>query len=444
MATLKPKYTNLRGNYYWLHYKLPTELFRTTNLTSQLIRTSLNTSDPNKAASLAQILVYKVQDYCKTTSMTSITKQSITMLISNILVNLGERQPRLNPIIAPQKISEVFEQYNTEMTKADMWREKSKIDSVAAVMNFIELINDRYITDVGPSVCREYKSKLVRYPLHYKKLSRYNGKSAIDLINSTDIYPTLSTTSVNNQLRKVSSFFNWSLRQGLITSNPISGMKIRTNTNSRAAREPFNCADLKALFSSKVYSEHEFLHDYQFWIPLLALYSGARLEELCQLNMADISIESDIPYLRIDDKFEGQHIKNVNSRRTIPIHPEILNLGFRKFINERRQQESTKLFEYLKPQRQKFGHEPSKWFGRYKIKMGVVSTKKVFHSFRHTMVDKLRKVRAQDYEIKELLGHSSGSVTHDIYGSVDTPIDAILTMLLEVSFKEIIIDVKAW
>jgi integrase len=444
MATLKPKYTNLRGNYYWLHYKLPTELFRTTNLPSQLIRTSLNTSDPNKAASLAQILVYKVQDYCKTTSMTSITKQSITMLISNILVNLGERQPRLNPIIAPQKISEVFEQYNTEMTKADMWREKSKIDSVAAVMNFIELINDRYITDVGPSVCREYKSKLVRYPLHYKKLSRYNGKSAIDLINSTDIYPTLSTTSVNNQLRKVSSFFNWSLRQGLITSNPISGMKIRTNTNSRAAREPFNCADLKALFSSKVYSEHEFLHDYQFWIPLLALYSGARLEELCQLNMADISIESDIPYLRIDDKFEGQHIKNVNSRRTIPIHPEILNLGFRKFINERRQQESTKLFEYLKPQRQKFGHEPSKWFGRYKIKMGVVSTKKVFHSFRHTMVDKLRKVRAQDYEIKELLGHSSGSVTHDIYGSVDTPIDAILTMLLEVSFKEIIIDVKAW
>jgi integrase len=376
--------------------------------------------------------------------MASITKQSITMLISNILVNLGERQPRLNPIIAPQKLSEVFEQYNTEMTKADMWREKSKIDSAAAVMNFIELINDRCITDVGPSVCREYKSKLVRYPLHHKKLSRYNGKSAIDLINSTDAYPTLSTTSVNNQLRKVSSFFNWSVRQGLITSNPISGMKIRTNTNSRAAREPFNCADLKALFSSKVYSEHEFLHDYQFWIPLLALYSGARLEELCQLNMADISIESDIPFLRIDDKFEGQHIKNFNSRRTIPIHPEILNLGFRKFINERREKGNTRLFGYLKPQRQKLGHEPSKWFGRYKVKMGVLSTKKVFHSFRHTMVDKLRMVRAQDYEIKELLGHSSGSVTHDIYGSVDTPIDAILTMLLEVSFKDIIINVKAW
>jgi integrase len=330
------------------------------------------------------------------------------------------------------------------MTKADMWREKSKIDSAAAVMNFIELINDRCITDVGPSVCREYKSKLVRYPLHHKKLSRYNGKSAIDLINSTDAYPTLSTTSVNNQLRKVSSFFNWSVRQGLITSNPISGMKIRTNTNSRAAREPFNCADLKALFSSKVYSEHEFLHDYQFWIPLLALYSGARLEELCQLNMADISIESDIPFLRIDDKFEGQHIKNFNSRRTIPIHPEILNLGFRKFINERREKGNTRLFGYLKPQRQKLGHEPSKWFGRYKVKMGVLSTKKVFHSFRHTMVDKLRMVRAQDYEIKELLGHSSGSVTHDIYGSVDTPIDAILTMLLEVSFKDIIINVKAW
>jgi integrase len=444
MTTLNPKYTNLRGKLYWLHYKLPTDLFRTTNLTSQLIRTSLNTTDPSKAASLAQILVYKVQDYCKTTSMASITKQSITLLISNILVNLGERQPRLNPITATPNISEVFEQYNAEMTKANMWREKSKIDSAAAVMNLIELINDRCISDVSPSVCREYKSKLVRYPLHHKKLSRYNGKSAIDLINSTDTYPTLSTTSVNNQLRKTSSFFNWSVRQGLIPSNPISGMKIRTNTNSRAAREPFNDADLEVLFSSKVYSEHEFLHDYQFWIPLLALYSGARLEELCQLNMADISIESDIPFLRIDDKFEGQHIKNVNSRRTIPIHPEILDLGFRKFINERRQQGNTRLFDYLKPQRQKLGHEPSKWFGRYKVKMGVLSTKKVFHSFRHTMVDKLRKVRAQDYEIKELLGHSSGSVTHDIYGSVETPLDSILTMLLEVSFKDITVNVKVW
>jgi integrase len=444
MTTLIPKYTNLRGNFYWLHYKLPTDLFRATNLTSQLIRISLNTSDPSKAASLAQIIVYKVQDYCKTTSMASITKQSITMLISNILVNLGERQPRLNPIIAPQKISEVFEQYNTEMTRADMWREKSKIDSAAAVMNFIELIKDRCITDVGPSVCREYKSKLVRYPLHHKKLSRYNGKSAIDLINSTDTYPTLSTTSVNNQLRKVSSFFNWCTRQGLITSNPIYGMKIRTNTNSKAAREPFNSTDLEALFSSKIYSDHEFLHDYQFWLPLLALYSGARLEELCQLNMADISIDSDIPFLRIDDRFEGQNIKNNNSRRNIPIHPEILSLGFRKFINERIQQGNTRLFEYLKPQRQKLGHEPSKWFGRYKVKMGVLSTKKVFHSFRHTMVDRLRKVRAQDYEIKELLGHSSGSVTHDIYGSVEPPLDSILAMLLEVSFKDITVNVKSW
>jgi hypothetical protein len=60
------------------------------------------------------------------------------------------------------------------------------------------------------------------------------------------------------------------------------------------------------------------------------------------------------------------------------------------------------------------------------------------------MVDSLKQIRAQDYEMKALLGHQSGSVTHDIYGSIDSPINSIYEMLLDISFKEVLINIRAW
>jgi len=412
------------------------------------MRLSLNTKDPDKAGSLAQLLVFKVKEYCKATDVTIISKSSLDKLVIDTMINLGEvstqsiQRPALK--VKALTVSSAFVQFDNEMTKAEVWRVKTRCDNQAAIANFIELVGDIPLSSVNANVCRDFKSKLIRYPLHRTKVVEFKGLDVNVLINSTKTYPTISITTVNNQIRKVNSFFNWLVKQGLLTSNPMTGMKIKQKVSLKAARTSFSDSDISSIFSTAIFTEHQFLHDYQFWLPLLALYSGARLEELCQLHLADIKLDAEVPYFNIDDEYQEQHLKNNSSRRAIPIHPELIKLGFNSFIKQKAFNGETKLFGYLIPQRQKFGHKPSQWFSKYKIRCGIDDSKKVFHSFRHTMVDSLKKIRAQDYEIKSLLGHQNGSVTHDIYGSIDTPLDSIYSMLQGLSFTELTTKVRTW
>jgi integrase len=448
MTNTTPKYTILRGKVYWLNFKVPTAIYKQSNLTTQIIRLSLNTSEPDKAGSLAQLLTFKLKEYCKAQLPQDVSKAAIDDLIINTMVSLGEvsaqsiQRPSLK--VKALTVSSAFVQYDNEMIKAEVWRVKTRCDNQAAIANFVELVGNIPLSSVNPNICRDFKSKLIRYPLHRTKLIEFKGIDVCVLIKSDKTYPTISITTVNNQIRKINSFFNWLVKQGLLTSNPIIGMKIKQKTSLKAARTSFNDSDISSLFSTAIFSEHQFLHDYQYWLPLLALYSGARLEELCQLHIADIKLDSEIPYFNIDDEYHEQHLKNNSSRRAIPIHPELISLGFKVFVNQKQFQGEAKLFGYLVPQRQQLGHKPSQWFSKYKKRCGIADTKKVFHSFRHTMVDSLKKIRAQDYEIKSLLGHQNGSVTHDIYGSIDTPIDSIYSMLQGLSFKELTTKVKAW
>lgn len=80
-----------------------------------------------------------------------------------------------------------------------------------------------------------------------------------------------------------------------------------------------------------------------------------------------------------------------------------------------------RLFPELEAVRGKLGHAPSKWFGRYKTKLGISDPRKTFHSFRHTLIDDLRDAGVQDSLIKWIAGHEDGAVTFSIYGSRSPP-----------------------
>lgn len=78
--------------------------------------------------------------------------------------------------------------------------------------------------------------------------------------------------------------------------------------------------------------------------------------------------------------------------------------------------------------RDKLGHAPSKWFGRYKTKMGITDSRKTLHSFRHALIDDLRDAGVQGSLIKRIAGHEDGAVTFSIYGS-RSPMQAMADVL---------------
>ncbi len=194
--------------------------------------------------------------------------------------------------------------------------------------------------------------------------------------------------------------------------NPFKGMKFKKTRKDSEAKHAYSKADLTKLFSTEIHVHKKYKHPHYFWLPLLGIYTGARLNELCQLYKQDIYQHEGIWVIRIDDKHEGQKLKNNYSRRVIPIHEKLLELGFIEYINYLQHE---RVFPVLKLERDGYSTAASKWFARFKAKLGFKRGYD-FHSFRHTAATQLKNHDVSPIIAGELLGHSQNSITYDRYG----------------------------
>jgi integrase len=153
----------------------------------------------------------------------------------------------------------------------------------------------------------------------------------------------------------------------------------------------------------------------RFWIPLLSLFHGLRLNEACQLHVADVKERDGIPYLAIREADEegeknDKHLKTSRSERDVPIHPEILSMGFLAFVKQRRKaNDSPRLFPEL-PSGAKgyYSHVFSKWFPRFVENALGIESKATFHSLRHAFRDATRAARLPPESVALLGGWQGG------------------------------------
>lgn len=78
----------------------------------------------------------------------------------------------------------------------------------------------------------------------------------------------------------------------------------------------------------------------RFWAPLIALYSGMRLEEICQLHLSDIVKMDGVLCFSINEESGGsgyvKHVKSSAGIRKVPVHPHLWDeLGLEKFVASR-------------------------------------------------------------------------------------------------------------
>jgi integrase len=121
-----------------------------------------------------------------------------------------------------------------------------------------------------------------------------------------------------------------------------------------------------------------------------------------------------------EDADNNKRLKTSSSRRTVPVHPELVRLGFLKYIEMRRKHgASVPLFPLLKPRSKgSVGEAWSKWYGRYIRSIGITNRARVFHSFRHSFKDGLRAAAVSEDINDALNGHSGGGVGRT-YGAKD-------------------------
>lgn len=267
---------------------------------------------------------------------------------------------------------------------------------------------NRPLSSISTEDCREFRDKLRQLPSNAKK--RYPHLSLIDSIEAHSKYPTgtLSITSINGNLNKLSATLNFAVREGYLKKNPCEHVpSLKQKKKKTDGRQSFSEQALSKLFQAPIYTgciDDEWnyktvgtnkLRRHKFWIPLISLYTGMRLNEICQLFTSDISsIEGvNVIQVQLDDNDE-KSLKNSSSERIIPIHNQLIEIGLLDYVNKIKTQGHKRLFPDL-PQSASGSYSDnfSKWFTRFLNSLNIKDNGACFHSFRHSFRDALREAQ---------------------------------------------------
>lgn len=304
------------------------------------------------------------------------------------------------------------------MVSGGNWTDKTKKENIATYTLFSELQGDIQLSEISKSNIASFKQQLQSLPKNHSKIPSIKEKPLTDLLKENHDFDTISTTTINKHLNIISTLLNWGVKNNLCQDNPAIGIKIKQRRSARGSRQPFSNSELSQIFSTDIYTQKKYLYSHYFWLPLLALFTGARLNELCQLDISDIKEKNGIMYISINDN-DDKTLKNSASFRDIPIHTKLIEIGFLDYVNTNRKGKSQqKLFSEIQKGREGYGTAPSKWFQRFKKKLTLeCPEKKVFHSFRHNFSFAMKQADIPTTIAKQLIGHSEESMTYGVYGS---------------------------
>lgn len=296
---------------------------------------------------------------------------------------------------------------NNRRLLTDEARDKNStyVEGARAVRYYVEQFGDDAITAIT-------KEKIALLKQHYQEAKGLNP------------------LTTNKYLGFIRTLLNFAHTQGFIPANNIpSGVfTVAVLHEDESNRRPFTREELQRLFSSPYFTGYKssarkhvagelITKNAFYWCPLVSLFTGMRLEEIAQLSVDNVKQEGEIWFIEVSAAKPYQHLKNAGSRRRIPVHHELQNLGFLKYHQQMKETQQEQLFPELKASKEgRLGKGLSQSFRRYNDRIGLTDKNLVFHSFRHTFKDACREARIERDVHDKLTGHTDSSVSGS-YGS---------------------------
>lgn len=240
----------------------------------------------------------------------------------------------------------------------------------------------------------------------------------------------ISTPTLTNKQSYIGGrhgFFAWAMASGHYPAgdNPASGHVSYTANEKRKRKKfgfkAFMTEQIQTLFAPENFEKLSF---HARWACLLGLYTGARVSEIGQLRVLDIVELDGIPCVSFSDDGEHQSLKTESSRRVVPIHPRLIELGFLDHVQSLIKANESQLFPKGKKDAiNGRGNWITKAFGAYLTKVGVgwSPAKRGFHSLRKTVIQEMQGHGVASEMRAQIVGHELDDEHHAVYSREFTP-----------------------
>ena len=341
---------------------------------------------------------------------------------------------RTSPSTSPL-LSKMYPKH-IERMRENKRREQTIGETKVSYQDVIELLGDKPIGEYSIIDGRDFRTSLLKIPKNRKKVKRYRDKTLKEVLEM-DIPQSdkMSFDNVSKLISRMSSLWNFFADEypEYVKENVFKSKSIRVNPKKKKdRREEFSEDDLHLIFNPKTYLPAIFdnptgrtntVQYPNYFVPILGVFTGCRLEEICMMRVKDIIKENGIWVYRIRE--EGDYgdeettVKNSYSERDIPLHPELVDtLGFVRYVKHIKKLGHERVFHELTKYNNKYQKYVSKFFNeRYLKSIGLkVDGRSVsFHSFRHSIETHCTNKNINPRYIDFLQGHSQKGTGGNVY-----------------------------
>lgn len=324
-------------------------------------------------------------------------------------------------------ISQLVTLYIDENGGAKVWSDKNERDILYVHRHLASYYDDLSIHKLKRIHFSEFRDKVLRNLPKQATKKEFRGKTTIEIIQITKDkkYDTISIQAINKHIRRLHQVYEWASITGTISKNLTKNLELTEKKKSKKAKSkkiPFSDNELKIIFEQSPWFTDKIFYELKnnpehIFIPLLALYTGAKPTELATLKTSSIFLFEGIWVIDFN-----QMIKGADTERYTPIADALIDIGLLKYLNYQKKKKETLLFPSVKVYKSE-GTSFTNDYSRYNREHISSDINKTFYSFRHLVNQKLKNKKVNAYIINDITGHShvGGDYDQIVYGDEQMP-----------------------
>jgi integrase len=231
-------------------------------------------------------------------------------------------------------LSKAIKEFLDEKVLKKEFRTATVADCMSVYRVLLQVIGDVDLGEINKEMANRFAEVVSKLPKNMNVIKQFKGKPIDEVLRivekKKDTVALLSDTSRSKYVERVSMLMKWCIESAFyINRNYFKKLAVKYDEEDKNRRS-FTTEELQKLLQSPMYVTKKIpIKDaHKFFIPLIALFTGMRMNEICQLHCDDVRVIDNVWCFDVNKDTPDKTLKSKAARRIVPIHTTLIEVGF--------------------------------------------------------------------------------------------------------------------